>query len=197
MNKSEFLTELESRLELLPKKEVENYVEFYSEMIDDRVEEGKTEDEAIRDIGGIEEVIKQIAGEKSITKLVKQKVAPKRKIKPIEIILLILGFPLWFPLALTCLILVLVGYLLFWILVIVSYAVEIALVACAVTGLIGIFTGHGIGYLGLLFVGIGGSILFFKVCILATKFTVKLAKKIVLGIKLSLIGGGNKNYEEV
>ena len=60
MNKNEFLIELESRLELLPKKEVENYVEFYSEMIDDRVEEGKTEAEAIRDIGGIEKVIKEL-----------------------------------------------------------------------------------------------------------------------------------------
>ena len=196
MTKEMFLNELESRLAVLPKKEVDGYKEFYSEMIDDRVEEGKTEDEAIKDIGGIEEVIKQIAGEKSLTNLVKNKVkqkAPKRRISGLEIFLLVLGFPLWFPLLLTCLILCLVGYLLTWVLVIVTYAVEIALIGSIVAGFLGLVGGNGIGYLGIALAGLGGAIVFFFICILATKVSIKLAKKIALGIKMSLIGGGKNN----
>ena len=41
MNKTEFLNELEARLKGLPKEDVEERLEFYSEAIDDRVEEGK------------------------------------------------------------------------------------------------------------------------------------------------------------
>ena len=45
MNKKEFINELESRLTNLPKKEIDDYIDFYSEAIDDRIEDGKTEDE--------------------------------------------------------------------------------------------------------------------------------------------------------
>jgi len=38
MDKKEFLSELEKRLQGLPKADIEERLEFYSESIDDRVE---------------------------------------------------------------------------------------------------------------------------------------------------------------
>ena len=45
MNKQEFITSLYNRLSGLPQNDIENSIEFYSEMIDDRIEEGLTEEE--------------------------------------------------------------------------------------------------------------------------------------------------------
>ena len=81
MDKKEFLSELEKRLQGLPKADIEERLEFYSESIDDRVEEGKTEEEAINDMGGIDSVVNQIADETPIVNLVKERVKPKRKVE--------------------------------------------------------------------------------------------------------------------
>ena len=98
MRKREFLEELRSRLSSLPKNEVDDRIDFYDEMIDDMIDEGKTEEEAIEAIGGIDGVMKKIAQDTSIVTIVKEKIKPKRSLRAWEVILLILGFPLWFPL---------------------------------------------------------------------------------------------------
>lgn len=51
MSKQEFLGALYNGLSGLPKEDIENSVQFYSEMIDDRMDEGMTENEAVEDIG--------------------------------------------------------------------------------------------------------------------------------------------------
>ena len=50
MNKTEFLNELKDGLSGLPREDVEERLSFYGEMIDDRVEEGMTEEEAVAGI---------------------------------------------------------------------------------------------------------------------------------------------------
>ena len=47
MNKQEFLVQLRNALSGLPKDDIEERIEFYSEMIEDRIEEGLSEEEAI------------------------------------------------------------------------------------------------------------------------------------------------------
>ena len=81
MNKQEFLGALRRGLLGLPEEDIENSVEFYSEMIDDRIDEGMSEDEAVADIGSANEVIQQILSEASLTKLVKRKVKKNRSLK--------------------------------------------------------------------------------------------------------------------
>lgn len=197
MKKSEFLSELESRLSGLPQKDIEERIEFYSEAIDDRMEEGKSEEDAVRDIGTVDEVVNQIASDTPLVKLVSKKMKNNRSLKPWEIVLLILGFPLWFPLVITGLVLLLVFYILVWVLVIVTYSVEASFLASIIWGFAGAFAqistqGFSYGFLGIGFLGIGLSVLFFYVCKKATILTLVLAKKIVLGIKKAIIGG-NKN----
>ena len=196
MNKNEFLKELENRLNgSLPETDVKERVEFYNEAIDDRIEDGKSEEEAVAEIGTVDEVVAQIASETSMFKIVKQKVTPKRRIRPWEIVLAIVLAPIWIALAIVALILVLVAYILLWVLVIVSYAVEIALGVAAVGSLVLFFVqlpvgGFNLGYLGISLLAAGLAMLMIAACIGATKLTVKASKKIHSSIKRRLINRG-------
>ena len=66
MTKKVFLTELKKKLGKLPKSEVKERLSFYSEIIDDKIEEGFSEEDAVADVGGIDEIAKLILSEKSI-----------------------------------------------------------------------------------------------------------------------------------
>lgn len=197
MNKVTFLNSLREKLVGLPPEDIDNRIEFYSEMIEDRIEEGKTEEAAVSEIGTVDEVVNQIAEETPFKKLVKEKIKPKRKIKAWEIVLLILGFPLWFPLCVIALVLLLVAYLLFWVFVLVAYVVELSLATSAVGGLIIFFAYlvNGSFYLvplAISLLGAGGAALFAFACIYITKGTINLHKKIFTKIKASIIKKGAK-----
>lgn len=196
MKKDEFLEELRKNLRGLPKDDVEDRVNFYSEMIDDKISDGSTEEEAVASID-MYDVVKDVAEKTPLVSLVKEKVKPKRKIRPWEIVLLILGFPLWFPLMLTLMILLLVAILVVWILVIASYAVEVGLFGGSILSLVVFFAYMGEGEfnlfpLGASFLAAGAAMIFLLVCILSTKITAKLSKKILVGIKMMFIGKGDK-----
>ena len=76
MRKQEFLTALQTRLSGLPQEDVEERVSFYGEMIDDRVEEGLSEEDAVTAIGPIDAIAEQTLSEIPLTKLVREKVRP-------------------------------------------------------------------------------------------------------------------------
>lgn len=99
MNKQEFLGALKKRLSGLPKNEIEERLAFYGEMIDDRTEDGRTEEEAVAEIGGADEIAAQIIADIPLTRLVKEKIKPKRRLKTWEIVLIVLGSPIWLSLA--------------------------------------------------------------------------------------------------
>lgn len=196
MNKEEFEIELRKRLCGLPKDEIDERVNFYVEMIEDRVEDGKSEDEAIDDLGGVDTVVRQIASDTNLFSIVKEKIKPQKKPSAFVIAMLIIGFPLWFPLLMTGMVLLLVAYMLLWVLVIVTYSVEVAFIGSSVIMGIKLFyeignEGFNVGYLSLLLIGIGASILFLYVCYLATKLSFKITKNILISIKSKLIGGNN------
>lgn len=63
MNKAEFLHEIEKRIVALPEEERWRSIDFFSEMIDERLEEGVSEDEAVASIGSPDEVAENILQE--------------------------------------------------------------------------------------------------------------------------------------
>lgn len=194
MSKNEFLKELESRLNGLPSEDIKERVAFYEEMINDRLEEGKSEEEALAEIGTVDEIVEQITKETPLVKLVKERVKPKRRIQAWEIVLIAVGFPLWFPLLITALVLIMVAYILVWTLVIVTYTVEIA---TSIAGLVAIIAGaaaffsgahwYGVGLAAGGVMCIGFSILFIFACIGATKASIALTKAIILSIKKKFV----------
>ena len=195
MNKKEFLEELEKRLQALPKEEIQERLQFYSEAIDDRVEEGETEEQAIQEIGTLDEITWEIVSKTPLVTLVKEKVKPKRKMRGWEIALICIGFPVWFPLLITALVLILVWYILLWVLVIVAYSVELATVVASFASLIAFFalmgtSGFNVGFLGITLMGFGFSALWLFICYWATKATLKLTKAIALSMKKKFVNKG-------
>ena len=191
MTKEKFLSELRKRLKGLPREDIDSRIDFYSEMIDDRIENGLTEDEAIEEIGSVDDVVAQIAKDTPFMHFVKEKVRPKRKISAVEIVLLVVGFPLWFPLACVACALVFVAYMLMWVGVIVTYAIEAALIATVIAGVVAIFvTGFNPAYLGISMMALGLAMVMAFACIAATKGSFRLTKRVLLSIKKKILTRG-------
>lgn len=190
MNKQEFLKKLQASLLGLPEKEMQDSLGFYSEMIDDRMEEGLSEEDAVRDIGSAEEIAGQIIAETPLITIVKEKIKPKRKIQAWEIVLLILGAPIWLSLLIAAFAVILSLYVSFWAIIISFWAVFASLISVALCGI-----GVGIGLIwnnniltaimlisaGLICAGL--SVFCFYGCKAATQGAILLAKKLVIGIK--------------
>ena len=191
MTKERFLNELRRRLKGLPREDIDSRIEFYSEMIDDRIEYGLTEEEAIDEIGSVDDVVAQIAKDTPFMHLVKEKVKPKRKISAVEIILLIVCFPFWFPLAVMACVFIAVAYMLMWVGVIVTYAIEAGLIGTAIYGLIAIATtGFNPAFIGITMVALGLAIVMAFACIAATKGSFRLTKRVLLSIKKKIVTRG-------
>ena len=195
MRKQEFLDALKRGLTGLPQEDIAERLTFYGEMIDDRMEEGLSEEEAVAAIGTVDGVINEIVAETPLTKLVKEKIKPKRRLRAWEIFLLVLGFPLWFPLSIVAFVLILVFYIVLWVLVICLWAIELVLWACVLCCLLAaaLYMARGRVAFGIVLIGAGLiltglSIFLFFVCKAATVGTAKLAKKIVHGIKRLFVG---------
>lgn len=197
MSRTEFLNELREKLVGLPKDDIDDRINFYDEMISDIMDDGKTEEEAVAEIGTVDKVIYDIAQETPLAKLVKEKMKPKRKLKTWEIVLITACSPIWVPLALVAFILCLVAYLLIWILVAVCYSVELALTAGSTAGAI-VFAAYlsqgqfNLAALGASIMCAGGAILLFFGCVGATKLTLRLSKFIITRIKTLFIRKGDK-----
>ena len=87
MTKQEFMANLRAKLSGLPTQDVEDRLSFYCEMIDDRTEEGLSEEEAVSAIGSVDEVVSQIIADIPLAKIAKEKIKPKRRLWAWEIVL--------------------------------------------------------------------------------------------------------------
>ena len=195
MNKQEFLEQLRRGLSGLPQEDIEERLNFYGEMIDDRIEEGLSEPEAVAAIGTVGDVVSQILAETPLTKIVKEKIRPKSRIKPWMIVLLILGSPLWIPIMLAVIAIVLSVYIVVWSVIISLWAIFVSLIASALGGTVSAvyfaICGRGLSALATLAVGLlsaGLAIVMFFVCLAATKGVVWLTKKFAVGLKYMLVG---------
>ena len=190
MTKQEFLLALREKLSGLPKQDIEDSIDFYSEIIDDRIEEGCSEEDAVSDIGSVEEISSQIIADIPLSKLAKERIKPKRRLRAWEIVLLALGSPIWLSLAIAAAAVILSLYVVLWSLIVSVWAVFAALAICALGGVaVGvIFAVVGNAFAGIAVIGAGlvcagVAIFMFFGCKAATKGTVVLTKKIALGTK--------------
>lgn len=190
MNKETFLAELRAALAGLPQDDVEERLAFYGEMIDDRMEEGLTEEEAVAGAGSIEEIVTQTLEEIPLAKLVKEKIAPGRRLQAWEIVLLVLGFPVWFPLLVAAAAVVLVLYVVLWVLVMALWAVDVALWGGALGG-VAAGTAHmircdmlpGVAMIGAGLLCAGLALLMLGACLAATRGAAQMTKALGRGIK--------------
>lgn len=66
MNKREYLDELCRRLRYASADEAQRLVAFVTESIDDRIEEGMTEEEAVAAVGSIDDLVREVSGEAKV-----------------------------------------------------------------------------------------------------------------------------------
>ena len=188
MNKRAFLTELGKRLSGVSKQDAIERLNFYSEMIDDRIEEGLSEEEAVKAIGSIDEIVETIKSEVKTTHTRET----KRNLCGWEIALLIIGSPLWIALAIIAVAVAISLYAALWSIVVSVWAAFISLAVAAPAGVIGgavlCFTSSAaVGFsligAGILCAGLG--IFLFFASLIATKgaalFT-KITALAILGI---------------
>ena len=195
MTKLECIAELRKRLAGLPADDLEERLGFYGEMIDDRIEDGLSEEEAVADIGSVEEIATQIIAETPLAKLAKEKIKKKRRMKAWEIVLLALGSPIWLSLAVAAFAVILSLYAVLWSLVVAVWAVFVAFSACVPGGAVigGAYACNGNIPMGLAMIGVavasaGLSIFTFFGCREATRGVFALTKKIAVGIKKCFVG---------
>ena len=132
MNKTEFLDALRHALGKLPSYEVEQSIAFYAEMIDDRIEDGMSEQEAVAALGSVHAIAAQIVAETPpIPKAIAKANTGSRTL---NIVLLAILSPIWVTLALAFACMVLAIYLAIWSVVVALWAVVAMLLLCAPIG---------------------------------------------------------------
>lgn len=195
MKKQEFLDAIFARFPELSKKEREERLEFYREMIDDRIEDGLSEEEAVAAMGSVDSVAPQILSNTPTSKTLNEDIKPKRRLKAWVIVLLALGSPVWLSLGIAAIAVILSLYITLWAVVISLWASFASLAACFIGGALacGIVAAggniaSGVAMLAAGIVCAGLSIFMFYGCKAVTDCTLILTKKIPIWIKNCLRG---------
>ncbi len=190
MRKQKFLAQLRKGLSGLPQEDIEERLTFYSEMIDDRMEEGLTEEKAIAAVGSVDEIISQIVADIPFTKIAKERIKSKRRLSAGEIVLLVLGSPIWLSLLIAAFAIILSLYISLWAVIISLWTVFGSLVGCAfgsvIAGIVFACSDNVLSGITILVAGIictGLSIFMFYGCKAATKGILILTKKFLVWIK--------------
>lgn len=197
MTKLKFLSSLHDKLSGLPQDEVEERLSFYGEMIEDRMEEGLSEAEAVQAVGDVNEIAARIIADMPLSRIVKEKIKPEKRLKTWEIVMLILGSPVWFSLLIAALAVILSLYISLWAVILSCWSAFAAVAAGAFYGVAagGILavTGHGLEGAAVLGTGIfcmGLSIFLFYGCKVASKGSMLLARKTTVHLKKCFVGKG-------
>ena len=198
MNKEAFLRALRARLSGLEREDIERSVEYYSEMIDDRIEDGYTEEAAVRAMGTVQDAADRIFSECSLLRITKRRIANAARQSSLKTVVVIATSPIWVPILIALMAVVLslavaVAAIVFSV-VIALFAVDISLFVASI-GLIGVSVVYVIeGAFGATATLIGGgmvmlgvAILLFGACKVLGVGAFKLVKGLVLGIKKLII----------
>ncbi len=199
MTKNEFLKELCTELSGLSATDKKSSVEYYSEIIADKVDSGISEEAAVSELGAPKDIAREIMVNMPISKVIKSKIKKnKRPLKIWEIICLILGSPIWISLLAAMLCILLSVYVVIWSVFISIFAVDVAAFAVGLgLSVASIFKlastpANATMLCGIGLCGIGiGAFLFLPILKLLRVF-VKITVNITKGLKVIMIGKDKK-----
>ena len=190
MTKNDFLSRLSVDLADLPQEDIKRVLDYYNEMIEDYKEDGMSEEQAINAVGNIDEIISQVIHETSLPKLINERIKRHRVLSAWEIVLLILGSPIWLSLLISVIACFIAVYAVIWSVVVCFYAVVLTFAALALAGIFGSVPLFAMGNMGLavIFIGLGlmGAgfmVLFFSGSNWVTKTILNLSRKFLLWVK--------------
>jgi len=204
MNKQQFLAALKERMNALPENDSSRWLDYYEEMINDRMEDGMTEEQAVAEMDDLDGIMSQILEDIPLQRLVRARVKKPRSLQGWEIALIVLGSPLWLTLllaaaavALALAAALLAVYVTMWAVVVTLYAavltLAIACVAGVACGVVMLFLGNPTAALLLSGGGLvcgGLSILMFFAVNLIAKGLIALTRKLFRAVKIRLIRKG-------
>lgn len=196
MNKKEFISILEKRLNGIPKQDIDNTIEYYNEIIMDKQDDGLSEEEAINSLGTIDEIINLTLSEISMPKLVKEKLNLNRKLKTWEIVLLSASSIIWVPLLIVLLAVIFVVYVCIWSGVIALGSVSISCFAASLVGVFGLFdvltlnVSSGLFSIGIGMASLGCGLLLGLLTIKLAKIMIIVCKKMLLKVKSLFVKRG-------
>lgn len=132
MNKQEFLYQLKEGLVRLDEGEKEQFIRYYDELIEDYIEEGAGEAEAVKKL----EKPSVIASKILEDAFKEGNIKSTKTISPLLVLLLILGFPLWGSLLIAVIALVVSVYIVIWCL---PFSTGVFAVAGLITSVFSVF----------------------------------------------------------
>lgn len=135
MTKNDFLNKLTEALFGLPHEEVKKSIDYYSEIIDDAVEDGEAETAVIARLGSIEDIAEKIINETPLRKFVKEDVKNYNMSLPV-VLLIIISSPVWLPILTAIFAVAFSLYISIWSIVASLFAVFAALALSGVSALI-------------------------------------------------------------
>lgn len=195
MTKQEFLTQLREKLSGMPQEDIDERTAFYGEMLDDRIEDGLSEEEAVNEIGNVDDIVSQILADTPLTKIVKEKLKTKNRLKTWQIVLLAVGSPVWASLLIAAFAVIFSLWVSMWAVVVSLWACVAALAASALGVIIEgiVFVAGGNVLSGIFAFGAGlicaGLLIFLLFgCKALTRWFALLTKKIIIGIKRIFVG---------
>jgi len=196
MLKQEFLYKLEKRLSALPQKERKERLAFYAEMIDDRMEEGLSEEEAVSAVGEVKALAREVTEATAGDENVKE---PARKSKsPWTTAAIVLGSPVWLSLRIALAAVAVSVYAAVFSVVVSLWAVFAAVIGSSIGAIVlaaaGFMQGSvskGIFPLGISLFAAGAGIFLFFGCKGVTRGGLTAAKGTTRGIRALCFGRRN------
>ena len=184
MKKEEYLEGLRTALRAakLPSFAIAEGVEFYTEAIDDRMEDGTSEEDAVAQMGPLEDALAAVSAE--VPPVPRRIAHLSTGSHALDIVLALIACPVWIPCTLACIGVIASIYLVLWLLV---ATVWMLVTAAFLTGAVGVFAAfwgiaNGAPAMGFLGLGIGLAasgiaLLAVPLAACATSALVKLAER--------------------
>jgi uncharacterized membrane protein len=147
-------------------------------MIDDRIEEGTEETEAVAGLGDPSAVADRILQETSLSILVSTRMKPRNGWTALTVVLLVLGFPVWLPLMLALFSVILSVYVVLWSVIVTLFSVVLAIGAAGLGLILGAGFLFGTAVLPSLPL-IGGGLVCLGFCVFAFFGALSVARGLV------------------
>lgn len=194
MTKNNFLYILEEKLSGLPEAERKKSIEYYAEIIADRVEDGTPEAVVIAELGSIDAIVNDIISEVPLSRLIKAKMKIKKSFEAWEILLIVLGALIVVPIAISLVAAALSLYASLWAVVVSFFAADLSLLVGGVGGVVSFFpllfmgeTATAFILLGCALVALGLTLPFFYISKGLVKLGVLSTKALIFLIKKSIV----------
>ncbi len=201
MYKNTFLRHLRRSLQGLSSADINDSVAYYSEMIDDKIEAGMSEADAVLAMGEPEDIAKEILLGLPLSKIIKSRCKPRRRLKGWEIAMIAVGSPIWITLIAVMLAVLICIFATVWSVVAVAWSVDISLFVTGIASIIPMIESFisapiiAMLYFGLALTMLAISVILFFGCIKLTRLFVKFSMQIVKFLKKIIIGNKNSKSQ--